>query len=532
MDALAPLGFTDLDMPGDKRPRLAGDPRRTERGMSHGLRTGSEYREALRDARKVWVLGEGRIEDVTKHPATRPMVEEYVAWYDRHFDPAWQDIVLTPPDAAGNRLPWGCVLPKTAADLTRMAHCFSATTFPTAGNITHTPAYGNLIALGILGAIYEQNPDPAQIANAAAYRQLIADTGRFLTFSAGAATIGYRLRENPAERAAVKIIRETDAGVFLSGKIGMHTSPAYAEDVYVGALCGVEYDGRAASFAVPVGAPGVTTICRKLSVCHPNRFVAPLSHRFDELDAQMWLDKVFIPWERVFLLALPLEPVARWLFWHQLYCWLAKAEFTLGLALACTHALGLQSHQTTIEYLVDLIIDVQTVRSCQTAAERDPQFTPQGFCYPNHNHVAAGSIAMLRARQRITEILRILPGSSLVVAPCDADLADPELAAGLDESFAGAGYTALQRAALLQLAWDHVSSALDGRESAFELHANGGLPTWRGRIRRTFDRYNELANAVLQTLDLEMPEIDLSSIPAAPIAPRRVVQPRTPASAA
>jgi 4-hydroxyphenylacetate 3-monooxygenase len=172
------------------------------------------------------------------------------------------------------------------------------------------------------------------------------------------------------------------------------------------------------------------------------------------------------------------------------------------------------------------------VRSCQTAAERDPQFTPQGFCYPNHNHVAAGSIAMLRARQRITEILRILPGSSLVVAPCDADLADPELAAGLDESFAGAGYTALQRAALLQLAWDHVSSALDGRESAFELHANGGLPTWRGRIRRTFDRYNELANAVLQTLDLEMPEIDLSSIPAAPIAPRRVVQPRTPASAA
>ena len=532
MDALAPLGFTDLDMPGDKRPRLAGDPRRTERGMSHGLRTGSEYREALRDARKVWVLGECRIEDVTKHPATRPMVEEYVAWYDRHFDPAWQDIVLTPPDAAGNRLPWGCVLPKTAADLTRMAHCFSATTFPTAGNITHTPAYGNLIALGILGAIYEQNPDPAQIANAAAYRQLIADTGRFLTFSAGAATIGYRLRENPAERAAVKIIRETDAGVFLSGKIGMHTSPAYAEDVYVGALCGVEYDGRAASFAVPVGAPGVTTICRKLSVCHPNRFVAPLSHRFDELDAQMWLDKVFIPWERVFLLALPLEPVARWLFWHQLYCWLAKAEFTLGLALACTHALGLQSNQTTIEYLVDLIIDVQTVRSCQTAAERDPQFTPQGFCYPNHNHVAAGSIAMLRARQRITEILRILPGSSLVVAPCDADLADPELAAGLDESFAGAGYTALQRAALLQLAWDHVSSALDARESAFELHANGGLPTWRGRIRRTFDRYNELANAVLQTLDLEMPEIDLSSIPAAPIAPRRVVQPRTPASAA
>jgi aromatic ring hydroxylase len=489
------------------------------------MRTGAEYREALRDGRKVWVLGEGLVEDVTKHPATRPMVEEYVAWYDRHFDPAWQDIVLTPPDAAGQRLPWGYVLPKSADDLSAMARCFSATTFPTAGNLTHTPAYGQLIALGVLGAVQEQNPSARQIADAEFYRELIARTGRFLTFCAGAATIGYRLRADPQARAALKIVRETDRGLVLSGRIGMHTSPAYAEDVYVGALCGIEYDGRRASFIVPVGAPGVTTICRKIAVRHQSRFIAPLSSRFDELDGQMWLDNVEIPWERVFLLGDSPEPVARWLFWHQLYCWLAKAEFTLGLALACTHAMGLVAHEPTIEYLIDLIIEIQTVRSCQTAAERDPQFTPQGYCYPNHCHVAAGSIAMLRARQRISEILRILPGSSLVVAPSDDDLAIPELAAGLDESFAGGGYTAVQRAALLQLASDHVSSALDARESAFELHANGGLPAWRGRLRRSFDRYNELANAVLASLDLAMPPIDLGSIPAAPIAPRRVVQP-------
>jgi 4-hydroxyphenylacetate 3-monooxygenase len=490
------------------------------------MRTGAEYREALRDGRKVWVLGEGRVDDVTTHPATRPMVDEYVLWYDRHLDPAWQDIVLTPPDRSGKRLPWGYVLPKSADDLSAMARCFSATTFPTAGNITHTPAYGNLIALGVLGAVHEQNPSPEQIANAKGYRELIARTGRFLTFSAGAATIGYRLREDPDARAALRIVRETDKGLVLSGKIGMHTSPAYAEDVYVGALCGVDYDGHRASLVVPVGADGVTTICRKVSIHHKSRFVSPLSSRFDELDGQMWLDNVLIPWERVFLLDPSPEPVARWLFWHQLYCWLAKAEFTLGLALACTHAMGLVAHEPTIEYLVDLIIEIQTVRSCQTAAERDPQFTPQGYCYPNHCHVAAGSIAMLRARQRITEILRILPGSSLVVAPSDDDLAIPELAAGLDESFIGGGYTARQRAALLQLAWDHVSSALDARESAFELHANGGLPAWRGRIRRSFDGYNELANGVLQALDLDMPQIDLGGIPAAPIAPRRVVQPR------
>jgi 4-hydroxyphenylacetate 3-monooxygenase len=69
------------------------------------MRTGAEYREALHDGRRVWVLGEGLVEDVTSHPATRAVVDEYAAWYDRHFDPAWQEIVLTPLDERGGARP-------------------------------------------------------------------------------------------------------------------------------------------------------------------------------------------------------------------------------------------------------------------------------------------------------------------------------------------------------------------------------------------------------------------------------------------
>ena len=88
------------------------------------------------------------------------------------------------------------------------------------------------------------------------------------------------------------------------------------------------------------------------------------------------------------------------------------------------------------------------------------------------------------------------------------------------ESFGGGGYTALQRAALLQMAWDHVSSALDGRESAFELHASGGMPNWRGWLRQNFRDYDALANAVFGAIDGPMPTADLGGIPAAPIAKR------------
>jgi aromatic ring hydroxylase len=183
--------------------------------------------------------------------------------------------------------------------------------------------------------------------------------------------------------------------------------------------------------------------------------------------------------------------------------------------------MALKEHPPTIEYVVDLVAEVQTVRACLVAAERDPAFTVGGNCYANYTHLLPGGLSILKARQRISEILRIVPGSSLVVAPSDSDLADPRMAAGLEESFGGGGYTARQRAALLQLAADHVSSALDGRESAFELHASGGIPAWRGRLRQRFPSYNELANAVLGAIDIPMPEIDVGAIPAAPLAPRR-----------
>src|SRR5262245_10048380 len=93
------------------------------------MRTGSEYREALRDGRRIWVIGEGLVEDVTVHPATRPMVDEYVAWYDRHEDPGWRDPLLPPPAVNGVRMPWAFVAPRSPADLRAMGRSYAATVF-------------------------------------------------------------------------------------------------------------------------------------------------------------------------------------------------------------------------------------------------------------------------------------------------------------------------------------------------------------------------------------------------------------------
>ena len=285
-------------------------------------------------------------------------------------------------------------------DLVRMGKAYAKLAFITAGNVTHDPAYGNIIMLGVLDATQRLNVAPEQTRNAAALREDIARTGRFVTFSQGGAPIGFRMRPDPAERNPLRIVKETDAGLVLQGKVGMHTSPAFADDVYIGSSCNVDYNGSRATFLVPTNAEGVTVVCRKMSIRHENSFIAPLSSRFDELDGQMWLDDVFIPWERIFFTekaAVPGEPVrdiavrgiASWLYWHQIYDWLGKAEFTLGIALACADAMGLKEHERTIDYLVDLISDVETAKTCMTASELDPDRSVAGYAMPNNRHVAS-----------------------------------------------------------------------------------------------------------------------------------------------
>lgn len=49
------------------------------------------------------------------------------------------------------------------------------------------------------------------------------------------------------------------------------------------------------------------------------------------------------------------------------------------------------------------------------------------------------------------------------------------------------------------------------------------MPGWRAWLRRSFNDYNSLANAVLHAIELPMPAIDVASIRTAPVTPRRII---------
>ena len=56
------------------------------------IRTGSEYRDSIRDGREVYINGE-RVNDVTRHPMFKPLVDIRARIYDMAHEPATRDVM-------------------------------------------------------------------------------------------------------------------------------------------------------------------------------------------------------------------------------------------------------------------------------------------------------------------------------------------------------------------------------------------------------------------------------------------------------
>lgn len=67
------------------------------------IRTGSQYRDSIRDGRRVWMNGE-RVKDVTTHPMFKPLVDIRARMYDLQHEAALRD-ALTYDEGDGERHP-------------------------------------------------------------------------------------------------------------------------------------------------------------------------------------------------------------------------------------------------------------------------------------------------------------------------------------------------------------------------------------------------------------------------------------------
>ncbi len=445
-------------------------------------RTGSEYIQGLREhPAEVWIGGE-RVEDVTTHPAFRGGLHSIAALYDMQHDPALRDEMTYISPTSGDRVGLSFIVPKTLEELERRRVMMLHWARTSCGMMGRSPDFMNVnFAAWSAAADYFALSHAQAKANIIAYYEYIREHDLTLTHS----LINLQRSRLPSgvfnlsEGTALRMVRETDAGIVVRGARVLATLGPISDEiaVYSPRLGRMDADGApfALNFAIPCNTPGVRFLCRDSFDLGRSPFDHPLGSRFEEMDAIVFFDDVLVPWERVFLMGDPKmindTAMATHSSVHTAHQGavknLAKSELLLGVALMMADTLGSSELPHSQERLAELMMYTEVMRSSLRAAEADAKLDEWGVMCPDPMPIEVIRSLFMNLYPRMVEILQLLGSSSLMAIPSEADFKTP-LAPQIEQYLATETSSARDRVQLFRLAWDIACSSFGGRQELYE----------------------------------------------------------------
>jgi 4-hydroxyphenylacetate 3-monooxygenase len=482
----------------------------TQYREANGARRGEQLLERLR-ARPpaIWYRGE-RVRDVTAHDAFRGGVRSLAELYDLQWRNPDLSLFEVEP---GKRVGRAFMMPRTHDELHSVSAAMRAGADHTRGLMGRAPDYLNRALTGFAaGAAFLGADDPALGENAVRCYERVRNSDLCLTHTLispqANRAIGAAEQSDPFLAARVK--EETDAGITIRGCRMLATLP-FADEIMVfpsTLLKSPERDAPYAfGFVIPSDTPGLKLICRESVDYGRSHFDHPLGSRFEEMDAVVVFDDVFVPWESV-LLYRDVERCNQAYartgavvhMAHQVVVKnVAKSEFVLGLAALLVDSIGVESFQHIQEKLAELWVNLETMKALLRAAEADAALDEWGVMRPAWNPLDAARNLFPRLYPRMIEIVQQIGASGLVAMPTEQDMKGP-LADDIRHYYQAARAEAFDRVALFRLAWDATLSAFASRQVLYErfffgdpVRMAGALVTAHGsEIRDLAARVREL----------------------------------------
>ncbi|TCO45244.1 4-hydroxyphenylacetate 3-hydroxylase family protein [Actinocrispum wychmicini] len=478
-------------------------------------RTGTEYVESLRDGREVWLDGE-RVKDVTIHPAFHNTIRSIAGLYDLTHEPALRDVLTVP--ANGNRALRAYQIPRSRAELVAKRVAFKKWAEASFGFLGRSPDYMANAVAGFAAAPDVFRGDVFDgAANVLAHRSRMADGDLFQAHTLVNPQVDRT--KAPSEQAEddlyLRVVKERDDGVVVRGAKMVGTGALFGDEILVGTtqrLAPADAD-YALSFSVPVASPGVKLISRpSYEAAATSVFDNPLASRFDENDALVIYDNVFVPWEQMFVYRDVDVCNAQWWrtpafvnFVHHgaTRLW-TKFEFLTGLAVLIAKAnntFGLPPVQAQIGRLMGWL---NTMRSMVLALEAACE--PIGDAVqPNKEISCAQLFVGPDLYPKVLNEIKLLAGGGLIQLPSSVrDLLNPESAPLLRKYIQSPGYAAEERVKLFKLAWDALGSEFAGRHEHYERFYHGAPHVYLSSIVREGDTetYERLAQSCLDGYQL------------------------------
>src|SRR5580704_18365286 len=265
------------------------------------LKTGEQHLESLRDGRTVYI-GKEKVTDVTAHPAFRNAAHSMAAIYDMKAAPENRDAMSF--EENDKRFSKYFLKPKSRQDLEARSLAHHRIAEMSYGMLGRSPDHVSSFVTGMatkpeefgrfsgnLTAYYEHMRDNDIYA---AYAVLPPQAARNPDF--------YHKQNLPVP--TLRVVRETDDGVVISGMKMLATGAVFANEIWIGNVLPLAPDQKkeAITCAIACNAPGLQLWSRQsMELGCTSEFDSPLAYRYDETDCMLLCDEVKVPWERVFV---------------------------------------------------------------------------------------------------------------------------------------------------------------------------------------------------------------------------------------
>jgi len=438
------------------------------------LKTGAEHLESLRDGRVVYI-GAEKVDDVTTHPAFRNGARSMAAIYDlKRADPTFSF------EEGGERFSSYFLRARSSDDLVKRTKLHRAIASMSHGLLGRSPDHVSSFVTGMA-----MNPSVFKgfEKNLLSYYEHMRRQDIYSVY----AVIPPQAARNPEFYVkqnipvpTLRVVREDDDGVVISGMKMLATGAVFANEIWIGNLIPLAPNQLAESItcAIAVNAPGVTLWSRKAYERHaPSEFENPLTWRFDETDSMVMCENVKVPWERVFV---HMDAVlAREVYIktpghcygnHQSNVrFHAKMQLIVGLASKIAQASGANEVPAVREVLGRFAALEAALGGMIAGQIQDAEDWPAGFKTFNRRYMYAALNWCTESHSAIIDALRELCGGGVFQMPADVTVMhDAKLRKMFETYWQTPQLGALERMKLYKLAWDLIGSEFAGRHLQYE----------------------------------------------------------------
>ena len=447
------------------------------------LRSGKEHLESLRDGRVVYI-GNEKVDDVTTHPAFRNAAQTVVALYDMKADPALRAEMTYEED--GGRHSIYFLRARSREDLQRRMVGHRRIADFTYGLFGRSPDHVASFITGMamnLGALPAPNAHPDNVLR---YYKHARDNDLYVAYAVlppqAARDPNFYLKQN-LPVPTLRVVREEDDGVVISGMKMLATGAVFANDIWIGNVIPLAPEQKKESItcAIPCNAQGLRLWSRKpMETDVTSEFDSPLSYRYDESDSMLLCDEVKVPWERVFvhddaILAreIYIKTPSHCFGNHQsnVRYW-SKMRLIVGLCARIANATGADQVPAVKETLGRISAQEAMIAGMVNGQINAFETWPggsEGYVCFNRRMMYGALDWCTQNYSRFIDDLRELCGGGVFQMPADISvMQDPELAKQFQTFWQTPQCDAVTRMKLFKLAWEMVGSEFAGRHQQYE----------------------------------------------------------------